>query len=705
MATTTIVFDPIIEQNTPNPSTITVTKSSCFIYGITDNQTGLLYWSGDNTSSSFTVDFGSNQYYYITAKIKSYKINDVEYNVPDDVIIEFVNVFSINDTTVNMNPSQTPVVAYAFHQFISYNNLTANGDFTISGTDRQMGLAMGMKLNFMSTDGSLSNVISSSPNSYETNSWALWGSLTNLLVNAINPNTDNYNNFVTITGDSNATFFQGYYNLVENPFLSSPEQLEDLYNQGVGQAIYQVPNLQHLDLPQEESPIPNNWNLAIKVNSSGAPNFIIAGAAYITFDKNDRGWLTTNVMAGTPNSSTFCVVLEPDGSPADFSPVVGGGLLGVGFGVTTDAAKENIFFGNFGWGPTQCNPHEGSISRFDLDGNPVSPSRGYTKGTPRVQGLNFDNDGNLWVTSWGSQEPFAPADVIYPFDNKPSAIVVYQYDSSTGELDYDNPIVKNLGKNGNPYLATFDVALHPTNGCMYVSCAGTKQKGQSGLFQCHLENGEVIITNKWNHEIPNSNADFFEGLRQVNFDSLGNVYVGCIATGKSRVVKLNENLVYQDNYTENINRPWSVTIDKQDTIFAGNFGTELLGLESGEHPTFSQLPFRTTGVTVMKSDGNGNYENGNLMTLPTGGAEVMLANGFPLYGNIATFANKNSRHEPTVYQQSSYIPLMRITSSTVDGAGNLWVMNNWKPSATIDILENPGGDGVVIFLGVASPAN
>jgi hypothetical protein len=50
-----------------------------------------------------------------------------------------------------------------------------------------------------------------------------------------------------------------------------------------------------------------------------------------------------------------------------------------------------------------------------------------------------------------------------------------------------------------------------------------------------------------------------------------------------------------------------------------------------------------------------------------------------------------------------YQPIMRLTSTNIDGAGNLWCMNNWKPSAIVDVLDNPGGDGVVIFLGIAEP--
>jgi hypothetical protein len=88
--------------------------------------------------------------------------------------------------------------------------------------------------------------------------------------------------------------------------------------------------------------------------------------------------------------------------------------------------------------------------------------------------------------------------------------------------------------------------------------------------------------------------------------------------------------------------------------------------------------------------------------VPTGGAEVTLANGHPLYGTQKIPVAPGSDLEPV--RLVSYQPIMRLTSTNIDGAGNLWCMNNWKPSAVVDaVLANPGGDGVVIFLGIAEP--
>jgi hypothetical protein len=74
-------------------------------------------------------------------------------------------------------------------------------------------------------------------------------------------------------------------------------------------------------------------------------------------------------------------------------------------------------------------------------------------------------------------------------------------------------------------------------------------------------------------------------------------------------------------------------------------------------------------------------------TLPSAGAELLLHNGDPPYGRGAP---------------PSFAPLMRLTSVVIDRAGNVWAVNNWKPSFDADLL-NSGGDGICIFVGLAKP--
>jgi len=75
--------------------------------------------------------------------------------------------------------------------------------------------------------------------------------------------------------------------------------------------------------------------------------------------------------------------------------------------------------------------------------------------------------------------------------------------------------------------------------------------------------------------------------------------------------------------------------------------------------------------------------------VPSEGSPVLLHNGDPLYGPGA---------------DPSFAPMMRQTGVVIDQAGNIWSINNWKPDFDIDTKgENPGGDGIIIFVGLAAP--
>lgn len=122
---------------------------------------------------------------------------------------------------------------------------------------------------------------------------------------------------------------------------------------------------------------------------------------------------------------------------------------------------------------------------------------------------------------------------------------------------------------------------------------------------------------------------------------------------------------------------WGATVDAENRVWLANFAPGASG-QYAVSVLCAGPPCGRVGKPVSPATG---------YTLPSAGAQVRLSNGDPLYGP----------GEPP-----SYKPLMRQTSVKVDSAGNLWVTNNWKPSKLADV-SNPGGDGVVVFLGVATP--
>ena len=658
-----------IEFSTGNA--LTITGARLDLYGLTDSAPVLLSsfdYSGQELQ--VLIDDSSYVWYSVVAKITAYQYNDTQQNTGDRDI-RFLSVFNRDSEKIVLSEHSTIANTWCFCRFIK---VVQDGQVVITACDATLRVAWMMKNNFIHTNGQLSGVIQQSPNGFETNSWSMFNSLANLTYYAI-VDPDFYNNFLisTLGSCQSGSFNSGLLQMVLNPFNNAT----DIYNLVSNKPEVYSNSLKSMPLQPDQLPVPNQWTLTIKRNQTGAKNFLPAGVAYVVFDKNDRAWLANNVRQGSPESSSFCYVLEPDGSPCHFSPISGGGLLGVGFGVAIDNEKENIWFGNYGWGSIQSNPQEGSVSHFDLKGRPVSPPNGHVNGLSRVQGLNFDKDGNLWMASIGTESPLGPAgENIYPYEGQNSAVVVY--------LDAD-PNKCLVYEFDSQWHQTFDVVIDD-DGYAYVSNIGSSdQQVPSSVYKLKIDDTKenIDFIAKWDVTTDPQHVknDGYESFRQVQLTAGGEVLIG--AVGTSRIIRLNRDLKYRGEFTNKIYSPWGITVDKNGVIYAASF-FRFHDQENGGSGY---------GITVIKNEDDNTAQ---LMTLPSGGDEVMLANGFPLFGNVF----KDGKDLGTM---PSYSPLMRMTSTNIDRAGNLWAMNNWKPSLSIDWTQNPGGDGVVIFVGAAEP--
>lgn len=136
-----------------------------------------------------------------------------------------------------------------------------------------------------------------------------------------------------------------------------------------------------------------------------------------------------------------------------------------------------------------------------------------------------------------------------------------------------------------------------------------------------------------------------------------------------------------------INGPRDKAIDGDGNVRVANFGPLQVGVDNTFTGRLSELrgtvghcpPGKGVGDALSPATG---------YTVPAAGSEVLLHNGDPLYG-----AGK----------PPSYIPMMRQTGVVIDRAGNIWSINNWKPRFDNDAVLNPGGDGIIIFVGLAPP--
>jgi streptogramin lyase len=572
-------------------------------------------------------------------------------HVDDRVLLAAVVGPQIHGEIV-INELTTVAAAFSMAQF-------ANGA-EIGGNAFGLRIAAGMNDNLVDVcTGHSSPVLLAPPNADQTNALRSTRSLANLVAACVRGMHGIQERFFQLTtppqGSAPGDTFQALLNVARNPASNAGA----LFNQALGVPAVYAPAL---------FSAPDAWTLAVKVNDSGDDDYLFGGPANIAFDRRGYAWISNNVFQGTPNSGNFIVVLQPDGKPArggdrlPVSPVLGGGLKGPGWGVTV-APNGHAWVGNFGWGdPTTEIPKHGSVSEFLHDGTPVSGEHGHQEGAlHRAQAVVADADGNIWMAS---------------FQN--GRVVVY------------------LG--GNPHEhrsapageGTFGVSI-ARDGTVWVSAGGgglgwpTVSEGSVSRFR--LEGGELVPLQAQPVAVGNAN-------KAIAVDSLGNAWLA--SGGDSSVYQVTPDASSPDGlaitaYTGvgGMDAPWGICVDGDDHVWVGNFG--VLGLESDY--TYAGLT-RLAGANPATRPAGLNpgdpLSPPTGYTLPSAGEPVLLRNGQPVYRDGT----------------ECYSPLMRMTSCQIDQAGNVWVVNNWKPRFRTDFeadTGNPGGDGVVIFVGLAPP--
>ncbi|HEX2093339.1 MAG TPA: hypothetical protein VHG28_13110 [Longimicrobiaceae bacterium] len=519
---------------------------------------------------------------------------------------------------------------------------------TLRGGASALRTAAGMAHNLVTPlIGFQSEVLRSPPNADQTNTLRSTNALANLVLACVRQKPSLTETFFELTtppgGRPPADTFQALLNIARYPANNAGA----LWSQSLAMEVY---------FPALLNPV-DAWTLAVKVNDSGDDDYLFGGPANIAFDRNGYAWISNNVVQGTPDSGTFIMVLQPDGKPARGvngtaeSPVFGGGLKGPGWGITIDP-DWHVWVGNFGWGTREEYPHHGSVSEFEPDGTPLSGDNGYQEHTHRVQATVSDADGNIWMASYGNDRV-----VVYLRGNPDHALWAHSG---------SHPFGVAMDRDGNAWL---------TNG----GGLGWPQVNAGTVTRFRINGGQLEKT----LDVPVGYA-----TKALAIDSQGYAWVA--SSGDSKVYRVRPNgEVYGGYDGGGIDTPWGIAVDGDDNVWVANFGR--MGVDSD---------YTNAALSVLAGDTEGNRAAGlrpgdpisppTGYTLHSGGDEVLLHNGQPLYTDGT----------------ECYSPLMRSTSCVIDRAGNVWVVNNWKPRFGTDFEPaqgNPGGDGIVIFVGLAKP--
>ncbi|HVJ67157.1 MAG TPA: hypothetical protein VM510_04175 [Caulifigura sp.] len=574
-----------------------------------------------------------------TGKVSSSSIFYVKADSGDGAILMTVLGPKI-PSKAHINELTTVAACYSMAQFLRTGE--------ISGNAFGLNVAAGMNDNIVSIDnGESSKVLQKSPNADQTNSLRLTRSLGNVLSACLSyplVRTTFFELTTPVGGTAPENTVVALANLARDPAMSVAP-------------IYTMSKLAW-SYSDDLFEMPDAWTVTVKVNNSGSNKNLFGGPAAIAFDSQGYAWIANNVVQGSTPSAKHVMVLKPNGEPADGSkgtpksPLSGGGLLGVGLGVTIDPFGD-AWFGNFGWGGVNPTPEDnGSVSRFSASGKPISPKKGYQGGPVRAQGMGSDEDGNIWIASYGNDSVFA-----FPGGDPTDAKGIELYEGS------------------HP----FGMAIAP-DGSAWVTMGG----GLTGMNQSSV--GKFVLNDEGEVE-QQFLTPVGEALKAITVDPQGNGWFCSQGDGKVYAYSPDGNQLgaYSGG---GVFHPWGINIDGEGNIWVANFGP--LALNSnftdgrvsklcGANPA-GWPPGKTMGDPLSPDTG---------YTLPSAGDEVLLADGTPLYGKKSGL--------------TSYAPLMRQTGLSIDQAGNVWTCNNWKPLFVEDVLANPGGDGIVIFVGLAPP--
>ncbi|MGH7242860.1 MAG: hypothetical protein ACREJD_05525 [Phycisphaerales bacterium] len=193
----------------------------------------------------------------------------------------------------------------------------------------------------------------------------------------------------------------------------------------------------------------------------------------------------------------------------------------------------------------------------------------------------------------------------------------------------------------------------------------------------------------------------------VAIDAAGNGWVSLNRDDAAVLISLSGQLLAQSASGSKIKAPMGIAVDSVGDVWVANSGivdVPCVTCSDGDDLSYGPLlpDLTKASVTKLSSTGAflGNFAGGGIY-IPwgicvDGDDNVWVAN----FGGQRVSAFRGDTGEAIAPQGFHSDALIRNTAVTIDPSGNVWLANNWltEPPQT-----NPGGDGMVVFIGIAAP--
>jgi hypothetical protein len=538
---------------------------------------------------------------------------------------------------VALNERTTVAMGFAMAQFIDGGKVT--------GKNPGLKNAAAMTRDLTDIQGHDAKVLTSFPNGKANSTLPTFGSLADLatLCRHRGPDCDRFLSLARVPGHGPAAdTLAALRNIARNPW----HDVHGLYE--LAQTAGHKGGAIGPSLGKNEEP--DAWTLALSFEGSppgldGPGNFAIDGGGNLWVANNYAYDRRPKVPAC---SSDKLFRFTPTGQTYPGSPYVGGGLSGVGFGLSFDP-EDRLWLGNFGFEGKGCKieANHTSVSAFHLNGKAISPEGAWEVGeTSWPQGTISDQQGHIWLANCGNDSVTTvfPPSRLSPTSEPPRA---HNIDQETIEAA------------GGPFARSFGDAVN-AKGEVFVTGNGSasvariardgKVLGVTSGGGLHLplgiagdSNGYMWVSNsKWvvapcENETPKKQASEEAGKGGGDVTLLkpnGKVAPGSPITGAG------------------LNNPWGIAVDADDHVFVANFGGQRLTELCGTDPKTCPPGKRKAGAAISPKSGYG------------------------------------------------FDGLVRNTGVAIDPSGNVWLANNWK---NVPIQSNPGGYQIVAYLGLGAP--